>query len=39
MSQNAWPTAYVMDSDPQALSVVRDLGRHGVPVVILTYLS
>ncbi len=26
-----------MDSDPQALSVVRDLGRHGVPVTVLTY--
>ncbi len=32
----SWPVAYVMDSDPQALSVVRDLGRHGIPVVTLT---
>ena len=37
MNRHAWPTAYVMDSDPQALSVARDLGRHGVEVVILTY--
>lgn len=31
------PRAYVLDSDPQALSVVRNLGRHGVPVTVLTY--
>jgi predicted ATP-grasp superfamily ATP-dependent carboligase len=37
MGRKHWPTAYIMDSDPQALSIIRDLGRHGVPVITLTY--